>query len=160
MKTQIKMFAFIAVAFVAVAMMGCAKENDAPGGGADDGSLSLTEDGVNWTASKVTSARALGLITISGQDDSDQEIIFLLPDTIATKTYDLEKFELGALAITYITAANVPMYPVTGSLTITKYNTVTNQFAGNFNFEASPMDGSATVSVTNGKFDVKYEGVK
>lgn len=160
MKTQIKMFAFIAVAFVAVVMMGCAKENDGPSGGDDNGSLSLAENGVNWTASKVTSARALGLITISGKDDSDQEIIFLLPDTIATKTYDLSEFELGALAITYVTAANMPMYPINGSLTITKYNTVSNQFAGNFSFEASPLDGSATVSVTNGKFDVKYDGVK
>ena len=160
MKTQIKMFAFIAVAFMAVAMMGCAKENDDPSGGGDNGSLSLTENGVSWTAGKVTSARALGLITISGSDDSDQEIIFLLPDTIVTKTYDLEKFELGGLAITYVTAANMPMYPINGSLTITKYNTVTNQFAGTYHFEASPLNGAETVSITNGKFDVKYDGVK
>lgn len=78
MKTQIKMFAFIAVAFVAVVMMGCAKENDGPSGGDDNGSLSLTENGVNWTASKVTSARALGLITISGKDDSDRSTCTLL----------------------------------------------------------------------------------
>ena len=160
MKTQIKIFAFIAVAFVAVVMVGCTKENDGPSGGGDNGSLSLTEDGVNWIASKVTSARALGLITISGQDDSDQEIIFLLPDTIATKTYDLEKFELGALSITYVSTDNVPMYPINGFLKITKYNKVSNEFAGTFSFDASPMAGTETVAVTNGKFDVKYDGAK
>jgi len=150
----------MAVAFMAVVMMGCAKDDDSPSGGNDNGSLSLTENGVNWTATKVTAAKALGLITVSGEDDTDQEIIFLLPDTIATKTYDLEKFELGALAITYVSADNVPRYPVTGSLTITKYNKVTNEFAGTFNFEASPLAGTETVAITNGKFDVKYDGAK
>ena len=159
MRTQIKMFAFVAIAFVAVVMVGCTKENDGPSSG-DNGSLSLTEDGVNWTASKVTSAKALGLITISGTDDTDQEIIFLLPDTIATKTYDLEKFELGILAITYVSDDNVPMYPINGFLKITKYNKVSNEFAGTFSFDASPMAGTETVAVTNGKFDVKYDGVK
>jgi hypothetical protein len=96
----------------------------------------------------------------AGTDDSKQEIIFLLPDTIATKTYDLSKGELGLLSITYVTKDGVPTYPKTGTLKITKYNRATKEFAGTFDFEAASLADTDNVSVTNGKFDVKYEGAK
>ena len=160
MKMQIKTLAVVLVAFMTVVMMGCAKEDDSPSGGNDSGSLSLTQNGVSWTAAKVTAARALELITVSGEDDSKQEIIFLLPDTIATKTYDLSKGELGLLSITYVTKDGVPTYPKTGTLKITKYNKATKEFAGTFDFEAASLAGTDNVSVTNGKFDVKYDGAK
>jgi hypothetical protein len=160
MKMQFKTLAFAIIAFAIVVMTGCDKADDNPSGGSDNGSLSLSENGVSWTAAKVTAAHALGLITVSGEDDSDQEIIFLLPETITTGTYNLPSEELGSLSITYVTTANMPMYPVSGSLIITKHNTATNEFEGTFNFEASPLSGDENVSVTNGKFDVKYGGAK
>ena len=160
MKTQFKTMAIVLFAFVTVVMMGCSKEDDTPTGGGDSGSLSLTQNGVNWTAATVTAARALELITVSGKDDSKQEIIFLLPDTIAVKSYDLSKGELGLLSITYVTKEGVPTYPNTGTLKITKYNRATNEFAGTFDFEATSLAGTDDVSVTNGKFDVKYDGAK
>ena len=129
--------------------------NNGGGGNNGDGTMQMDVDGTTWTPGTVTSASALGLITLAGVDDgTNHKILFLLPDTISTGTY--EWADLGIMALTYVTEDDIPLYPDSGSLHITTHNTTTNLFEGTFDFEATDMGNSTSVSVTNGAFSVNY----
>ena len=128
---------------------------DNGGGNNGDGTMQMDVDGTTWIPETVTSASALGLITLAGVDDgTSHQIIFLLPDTISTGTY--EWADLGIIALTYVNEDDIPLYPNSGSLHITSHNTTTNLFEGTFDFEATDMVNSTSVSVTNGAFSVNY----
>ena len=153
---------FLSIALIAFVMMGCSKDDDDSNDDNNndpttEGTMQIDVDGTTWTAETVTAAAALDLITLGGiESGSDQQLIFLLPDDITTGTYDLDNGPLGALAITYVSVDNIPLYPTSGTLEITKHNTTTNEFEGTFSFEASDMMNSTTASITNGSFDVNY----
>jgi len=71
--------------------------------------------------------------------------------TTSNPAYGLFSYEKPSPDEQFITGPTAP-----GQLTITRLDTVARIVAGTFEFQAKPLTGTGSVSVTEGRFDLKY----
>ncbi len=155
-KFRILMLAALLIA----ALASCNKDDDDNGddnngGGGSAGTITATIDGEDVDFKSVDANKALGLIAFDGSEGV-YSLSFLLPDDIATGTYDLNSSNLSYSAI--CEKGDDGYMASSGSITITKHNESTNKLEGTFDFTGSGAAGEITVS--NGSFSLEYKEAK
>jgi len=103
----------------------------------------------------VTASKAIGVIGFDGKEGI-YTLTFLLPDDVATGTYELNSSNLEYSAI--CEKGDDGYMASSGTIVITKHNESTNKLEGTFSFTGSGAAGE--ISVTNGSFNLEYQEAK
>jgi hypothetical protein len=123
--------------------------------GNSSSSLSAKIDGQLFTPQLAAGAVSGSTIILSGSTGITKSIGLTLPLTIGTGTFDIGTF--GSTYSGSLISGTSYYYSDSGKLSISSHNKSTKTISGTFNFVASDMLGSKKVTVTEGKFTVKYE---
>ncbi|MEM7108883.1 MAG: DUF6252 family protein, partial [Bacteroidota bacterium] len=117
--------------------------------------FSAKVDGVDFQPNIIGGTVAVGTIVLSFSKNSGETIGLTVPSNINNGSYTL-----GGLGSTYsasyIKSATESFFADSGTLTITNHNTDSKQIEGTFNFTATPLFGSGSISITEGSFQVNY----
>lgn len=118
-------------------------------------SASAKIDNVVFTATSAGGAVSFGKIQL-GFTGASKSIGFTIPATITAGSYGLNS--LGSTySATVMDGANIYV-STSGSIVITQHDTAGKRIVGTFNFTAQEFPiGSATISVTEGQFEVTYQ---
>lgn len=132
-----------------------------------DGNVFLpSEEGSSWVGARpiiVSNSRFDGFVLrarkFSTSTSTPVNVVIALPYLITTGTYTLATFGYGEYKLDY--APNGPIYRTnqtyTGTVTITRCDTVNRIYSGTFSFKALDENTTKIVNVTDGRFDVKRQ---
>lgn len=112
-------------------------------------SLSATVDGVQYIATSFNISTISGRVGIAGMNGT-KNLILWLPDPFTTGSHSLSTF--GDYMGQYFPNTSNTYTSTSGTNNITSYNSTTGEIKGTFNFIGT--FNSATVTVTNGQYDV------
>jgi hypothetical protein len=126
-----------------------------PGNNTD--TLKALVGGNKFDAAQVQVQALSGAIIIAGiSNDGKQNLELSMPENITPGNYDLD-FATGIYGAVYYTDVSNPLISnMNGTLVIISNNTATRTIQGTFVFDASSLDNSITLAITNGYFNVKY----
>ncbi|GMQ82196.1 MAG: hypothetical protein BMS9Abin05_1641 [Rhodothermia bacterium] len=150
------------VLFFALALSACDSNssndnNNNNNNGGGSGKMTATIGGTAWSAASATATKitAFGItsLTVAGADASAEAMTVSFVGVLGPGTFDLNSNNLASMS--YIAEAAPGAYISTsGSATITTLND--EKVKGTFSFEGTRFSDGATISVTNGTFDVGY----
>jgi hypothetical protein len=150
----------LAIACCLMAALGCS-DDPASSNTTANGSVSAKVGGTAWAATNVqaswsSNVLALGGSQIKGSDNFQINISGMIP---STGTYQLNPFAGLNASYTESSSAggiSVKIFSVTGG-TLVVDKLTSSGASGTFSFEAKDSQGgTATRSITEGKFDVKF----
>ena len=124
-------------------------------------SMTAVINGTNWSAANPYYGVNSGQVNISGSNGFGGAPIFLnLANLTVPGTYDLT--ESGSYRAEYYTSNFIQYKATSGQVIITEYDTVKKTIKGKFSFTAPQVAGTgiggtgpASVSVTNGQFNIQ-----
>lgn len=158
------MVSFLRYAFMFMLMLGVAAcdsnsdndndNNNIPGG---SGTMRADIDGATWSAANATATRisagGFSTLTIAGADTGAKAMTVSFVGVTGPGTYTFGSNNLASMS--WLPDASGNAYLATaGSATITTIND--DEVKGTFSFEGLRISDGATISITNGSFDVGY----
>jgi hypothetical protein len=133
-------------------------------GGYGQGTITATTDSALFTTRSSSSRQPISAFIAAGStelsievyDSSGSRFILLSVDGPKLGTFDLSKSQNPLWAPVYSGPNNVTINResgVTGSLTITQFDTVTHRISGTFQFSGPDQSTGRTIQITNGVID-------
>ena len=155
---QFKLFATL-ILVAAISFSGCNKNNDDNDPSGSSGTMSLTVDGSNWSATlAVQAVNSNGVINVTGSDSNGNQASVILYGATVAGTYQVGPSNPSNQC--RWTAGTDPMNTyqangVIGSGTITITELTAAKVVGTFQFTGYNTAQASKV-ITNGKFDVNF----
>ncbi|MBT3801958.1 MAG: hypothetical protein HOG05_12465 [Bacteroidetes bacterium] len=118
-----------------------------------DNSITCKIDGQSWKPISVYAMESLGQIVVSATKSSNSILGLSIVSSINVGSYTPSSF--GDKRIQYVSNSETFMIE-NGSLVITEHNKTGKVIKGTFNGTAESVTGSATHSITDGSFLLKY----
>lgn len=155
---QFKLFATLLLA-AAISFSGCNKNDDNNNPSGSAGTMSLTVDGNNWSATLAVQAiNNSGVINVTGSDSNGNQASVILYGASTTGTYQVGPANpsnqlrwTAGLSATDTYQAN----GVIGSGTVNVTELTATKIVGTFQFTGYNTTQQSKV-ITNGAFDVKF----
>jgi hypothetical protein len=158
MMKQIKLFAAILL-LTSITFSGCKKNDDNNNPSGSAGTMSLTVDGSDWSATlSVQAVNSSGVVNITGSDSNANQASVILYGVSATGTYQVGPANPSNQL--RWTAGTDPMNTyqangVIGSGTVTITELTATKAVGTFQFTGYNTAQQSKV-ITNGAFDVNF----
>jgi hypothetical protein len=146
-------FRLAATVLAFASLAACSKKDDAtPTPTATEG-MSWTIDGSNVTASSAVSQTMGTDVTLAGATNATGGVFLDMPKTVGTYTLSSSSAANASYAVTPTQGSTKFYESTSGSIVV---STVTaTAISGTFTFTGTLSDGTATKTLTNGKFNVK-----
>ena len=126
----------------------------------NDNTFFANVDGVEFVEDMIAGVElSLGgntTIGISATKNNGETIGFSLDANITPGDYSFDGFGSSFNVSQYIGDLNTDIYVGDGTFTIISHDTANNNIVGTFNFVANPVQGGASLNVTDGSFNVTY----
>ena len=162
MKTQIfNAVKLVFLLLVSILIFSCSKDNDESSAATTTNTFTCKVNGNQWTGINPIAGVELDIFALSAKaaDRTEVSLAIASSDFVTGKTIPLNAIMLGGVNVQiqagYTSAADVSFYPTSGSIVLTS---VTNdRVVGTFSFKAKRNEGSTTVEVTDGVFNMPYQ---
>ena len=120
------------------------------------GTMSWVANGTAITPTSVLTASQGGVLSITGTASGTESLIITLPTSTQSGTaFDLSDMNVLA-GVVYTTSSGDFLVATSGTINISSNDTGAGAMNGTFSFEAEPLFGGNTTSVTQGTFSVTY----
>jgi hypothetical protein len=153
MQFSLRSFRVATTLLAFTALAACSKKDDATPTPTTTEGMSWTLDGNNVTASTAIAQTSSSDVTLAGATGSTGGVFLDVPKTVGTYTLTSTSTASASYVLTPTQGSSQFYEATTGSIVV---STVTaTAISGTFTFTGTLSGGTATKTLTNGKFNVK-----
>ena len=153
MKKVMKITSLLLMTLLFFSVTSCKKDNN--DGDVGSGTVKITVNGKSYNFKNITAAAVSGALAIGGEE-GDVSISFLMTTDVKEGEYNFN--DEGTQITALYTENNTGYFAEEGTITITSHSG--NKMKATYHFTGKSIDGTQTVEITNGSFDVKYQEAK